>query len=163
MLLQRSTTGLCHALLRFPKQTAPHAMLRFPAQRLLLHHMVQPVHKVWSKIDHKVWCHPHSTEHDTQPIAFLNSKQVVPYQTCGSTCCPGVSTPKIHSLVDLSTTCRDGSNHLHHSNHCSNYNIDPHHGQITSRWMRDHLSQRHKPNSTSQRMERLVRHSWLHD
>jgi hypothetical protein len=38
---------------------------------------------------------PHSTEQDTQSIVFLISNQVVPYQTHGSTCCPGVSTPKI--------------------------------------------------------------------
>jgi hypothetical protein len=57
-----------------------------------------------TKYDHKVWCHPHSTEHDTQPIVFLITKQVVPYQTHGGTCCPRVSTPKIRSLVDLSMT-----------------------------------------------------------
>jgi hypothetical protein len=62
MLLQRPTTGVCHALLRFP----------------------------------------HSTEHDTQPIAYLISMQAVPYRTRGGTCCPGVSTPKIQSLVDSS-------------------------------------------------------------
>jgi hypothetical protein len=125
----------------------------------LLHHVVQVDHKVWSKIDHKVWCHPHLTEHDTQPILFLISKQVVPYQTCGGTYCLGVSTPKIWYLADSCTTCHGGINHLHHNNHCSNHNIDPHHDQITSQQMGDHLSQRHKPNSTSQRMERLVRHS----
>jgi hypothetical protein len=32
MLLQRSTTWVCHALLRFPEQTAPLAVLRFPTQ-----------------------------------------------------------------------------------------------------------------------------------
>jgi hypothetical protein len=62
MLLQRPTTGVCHALLRFP----------------------------------------HSTEHDTQPIAYLISMQAVPYRTRGGTCCPGVSTPKIQSLADSS-------------------------------------------------------------
>jgi hypothetical protein len=36
--------------------------------------------------------------------AFLISQQVVPYQTCGGTCCPGVSTPKIRSLADSSMT-----------------------------------------------------------
>jgi hypothetical protein len=60
--------------------------------------------KYVTKTGHKVWCHPHSTEHDTQPIVFLISKQVVPYRTCGGTCCPGVSTPKIQSLVDSSMT-----------------------------------------------------------
>jgi hypothetical protein len=52
--------------------------------------------------DHKVWCHPHSIEHDTQPIVFLISKQAIPYRTCGGKCCPGVSTPKIRSIVDSS-------------------------------------------------------------
>jgi hypothetical protein len=57
-----------------------------------------------TKIDHKVWCHPHSIEHDTQPIVLLISKQVILYWTCGGTCCPGVSTPKIWSLADSSMT-----------------------------------------------------------
>jgi hypothetical protein len=60
--------------------------------------------KYVTKTDHKVWCHLHSTEHDTQSIAYLISKQAVPYQTRGGTCCPGVSTPKIRLLVDSSTT-----------------------------------------------------------
>jgi hypothetical protein len=134
----------------------------FLHKRPLLHHLVQTVHKVSWKIGHKVCWHPLSTEHYTQPIAYLISKQVVPYRTRGSTCCPGVSTPKIWSLVDSSTTCCDSINHVHHINHCTNHSIDPHHGQITSWRMGDHLSQRHKPFSTSQRMDRLVRHSWLH-
>jgi hypothetical protein len=37
---------------------------------------------------------PHSTEQATLPIVFLISKQAVPYQTCGSTSCSGVYTPK---------------------------------------------------------------------
>jgi hypothetical protein len=36
--------------------------------------------------------------------AFLISQQVVPYQTHGGTCCPGVSTPTIWSLADSSMT-----------------------------------------------------------
>jgi hypothetical protein len=95
------------------------------------------------------------TKHDTLPIAFLISKQDIPYWTRGDTCCPRVSTPKIRSLADLSTTCHDAINHLHHSNHCSNHNIDPHHSQLTSRRMGDQLSQGHKPNLTSQRMRDL--------
>jgi hypothetical protein len=34
--------------------------------------------------------------------SFLISQQVIPYRTHGSTCCPGVSTPKIQSLADSS-------------------------------------------------------------
>jgi hypothetical protein len=116
-------------------------------------------HKVCHMYDTKNDAHPHSTEHDTQPIAVLISKQAVPYWTHGGTCCPVVSTPKIRSLADLSTTCHNGINHLYHSNHYSTRSIDPH--TVTShldRWKTTTLSQRHKPNSTSQRMERLV---WL--
>jgi hypothetical protein len=65
-----------------------------------LHHVVQGVHIEC----HKDMSHPHSTEHDTQPMAYLISKQAVPYQTRGGTCCSGVSTPKIQSLVDSSMT-----------------------------------------------------------
>jgi hypothetical protein len=68
----------------------------------------------------------HSTEQDTTPIVFLISWQVVPYRTCGGTCCPMGSTPKIQSLADSSTSCHDGINHLHHFDHCSNHSIDPH-------------------------------------
>jgi hypothetical protein len=54
--------------------------------------------------DHKVLCHPQSTEHDTQLIAYLISKQAAPYHTHGGTCCPRVSTPNIQSLADSSMT-----------------------------------------------------------
>jgi hypothetical protein len=36
--------------------------------------------------------------------AFIISQQVDPYRTCGGTCCPVVSTPKIRSLADSSMT-----------------------------------------------------------
>jgi hypothetical protein len=68
----------------------------------------------------------HSIKQDTLPIVFLISRQVVQYQICGDTCCPRVSTPKIRSLADLSTTYYDGIKHLYHSDHCSNHIIDPH-------------------------------------
>jgi hypothetical protein len=68
----------------------------------------------------------HSIEQDTLPIVFIISKQVIPYRTRGGTCYRGVSTPKIWSLADSSTTCHDSINHLHHSNHCSNHSIDHH-------------------------------------
>jgi hypothetical protein len=99
---------------------------------------------------------PHSTEQDTQPIVSLISKQVVPHRTCGGTCCPGVSPPKIRPLVDSSTTRHDGINHLHHSNHCPNHSIDPHTvNSHLDRWETTTLSQRHKSYSISQRMEDL--------
>jgi hypothetical protein len=52
----------------------------------------------------RLQCHPHSTEHDTQPIVFQISKHVVPYWTRGGTCYPGGSTSKIRSLANSSVT-----------------------------------------------------------
>jgi hypothetical protein len=46
----------------------------------------------------------HSTEQGTLPTTSLIITQVVPYRTCGGTCCPGVSTPKTRSLADSSMT-----------------------------------------------------------
>jgi hypothetical protein len=46
----------------------------------------------------------HSSEQGTLPTASLISKQAIPYRTHGGTYCPGVSTPKIRSLADLSIT-----------------------------------------------------------
>jgi hypothetical protein len=43
-------------------------------------------------------------QQDKLTRAFLISQQAVPYQTCGGTCCPGVSTPKTRSLADSSMT-----------------------------------------------------------
>jgi hypothetical protein len=76
-------------------------------------------------------------QQDKVTRAFLISQQAIPYRTCGGTCCPRVSTPKIRSLANLSTTCHDGINHVHHSIHYSNHSIDPHHGHLTSREMED--------------------------
>jgi hypothetical protein len=162
MSLQISTIGACHALLWFPEQTVPVCSAKVSCTNI-------PSCTMWfrqvTKYDHKVWCHPHSTEHDTQPIAYLIIKQAVSYWTRGGTCCPGVSTPKIWSLADSSmkTTSPDGIQPSPPFQPCSNHIIYLHHGQTTSWQMGDHLSQRHKPNWTSQRMERLIRHSWLHD
>jgi hypothetical protein len=114
---------------------------------------------VWAKSQ----ANPHSSEQDTLPIVFLISKQVVPYRTHDDTYCPGVSTPKIRSLVDSSTTCHDGINHLHQSNRCSNHSIDSHTVNLhLDGWETTTLSQRHKPNPTSQRIERFVRLLRLH-
>jgi hypothetical protein len=56
-------------------------------------------------VDQITFCvFPHTTEQDSQHIASLISKQVALYQICGDTCYPGVSTPKIRSLADLSMT-----------------------------------------------------------
>jgi hypothetical protein len=42
----------------------------------------------------------HSSKQDTLPTASLISKQAVPYQICGDTYCPEVSTPMTQSLAD---------------------------------------------------------------
>jgi hypothetical protein len=87
------------------RQTAPLEVLRFPAHS-------GPFCTMWfreftqniTKTDHKDRSHPHSTEHDTQTIAYLISMQVVPYRTRGGTCCPGVSTPMTRSLANSRMT-----------------------------------------------------------
>jgi hypothetical protein len=87
----------------------------------------------------------------------------VPYQTRGGICCPGVSTPKIRSLADSSTTYHDGINHFHHSNHCSNHNIDPHYDQLISWRIEDYntlTKTQAKLNITKNK--RLVWYSWVH-
>jgi hypothetical protein len=104
MLLQRSTTGVCHALLWFPDKQTLLAVLMFPAQSGHSCTMwFRQFTKNVTRTDHKVWCHPHSTEDNTQPMAYPISNQVVPYQTRGGTC-PGKSTPKIWSSADSSMT-----------------------------------------------------------
>jgi hypothetical protein len=77
---------------------------------------------------------------NTQCIVFLISRKVIPYWTRGGTCCPKLSTPKIQSLADSSNICHDGINHLYHSNHCSNHNIDPTRPNYVSTDGRPHLS-----------------------
>jgi hypothetical protein len=96
-------------------------------------------------------------QQDKLSRAFLISQQAVLYRTRGGTCCPRVSTPMIRSLAFEHDNPHHltESNCLHHSKPCSNHSIDPHYGQITSRRMGDHLSQRHMPNSTSYKMEDL--------
>jgi hypothetical protein len=85
----------------------------------------------------------HSSKQGTLPTASLISKQVIPYQTCDSTCCPEVSTPMTRSLADSRMTSQHliDSNHLHHSKPCSNHSIEPHHDHLTSRQMEDQHSQ----------------------
>jgi hypothetical protein len=87
------------------QQTAPLVVLRFPAHS-------GPFCTMWfsqftqnvTKTNHKDRSHPHTTEHDTQPIAYLISKQVIPYRTRGGTYYPGVSTPMTRPLADSSMT-----------------------------------------------------------
>jgi hypothetical protein len=87
------------------RQTAPLVVLRFsthngPFCTMWFRQFTQNV----TKTNHKDRRHPHSTEHDTPPIAYLISKQVISYRTHGITCCPGVSTPMTQSLVDSNMT-----------------------------------------------------------
>jgi hypothetical protein len=130
MLLQRSTIGLCHALLWFPEQTVPASIAKVPNTNVPSCTMwFRQFTKYVTKNDHKVWCHPHLSEHDTQPIAYLISKQAIPYRTRGGTCCPVVSTPKIWSLVDWSMkiSTPNGIQPSPPFQPCSNHSIDPHH------------------------------------
>jgi hypothetical protein len=123
---------LCYGFLGLQ---APLAVLKFPLNSVSSCTM-------WILVTS--YAFPHATEQDSQPIAFQIIKQVVPYQTHGGTCCFGVSTPKNQSLVDLSKT-----NHISlmdltistQTNPCSNDNIEPHHGQLTSQWMENQISQ----------------------
>jgi hypothetical protein len=117
-----------------------------------------------TKTDNKVWCHPHSTEHDTQPIAYPIIKQAIPYRTRGGTCCPGVSTPKNQSLANSSMT-----NHITWRNPTVSTLPSLLKPQHRSSPRSNHISTDGRPslkktqaNSTSQMMERLVRHSRVH-
>jgi hypothetical protein len=75
MPLQRPTTGVCHTLLRFSTHSGPACSAEVSrTQWPLLHHVVQAVH-IEYQTDRS---HPHSIEHDTQHIAYLISKQVIP-------------------------------------------------------------------------------------
>jgi hypothetical protein len=131
------------AVLRFPAHSGPFCTMGFSRQ------FTQNV----TKTDHKDRRHPHSTEHDTQPIAYLISKQVVPYQTRGGTCCLGVSTPKIQFLADSSMT-----NHI--TWQITAISTIPNLAQTTAsnltmvtshhdRWKTNTLNAQHKPNSIS--------------
>jgi hypothetical protein len=105
MLLQRPTTGICHALLRFPTHSGPACIAevfrtQWPFCTMWFSQFTQNL----TQTGHTDKSHPHWTEHDTQPIAYLISKQAVPYRTYVGTCCPGVSTSKIWSLADSSIT-----------------------------------------------------------
>jgi hypothetical protein len=93
---------LCYG---FPHTVAPLVVLRFPTH-------IGPFCTLWfsqftqnvTQTGHIDRSHPHSTKQAKQPIAYLISKQAVTYWTRGGTYCPGVSTPKIRSLVDSSMT-----------------------------------------------------------
>jgi hypothetical protein len=101
---------------------------------------------MWEKRFTKYDAIPGPTEQDILTTVFLISRKVIPYRTRGGTCYPAMSTPKIRSLANLSTTCHDGINHLDHFNHSTNDSIDPH--MVTmhlDEWKTTTLSQTHKP------------------
>jgi hypothetical protein len=83
---------LCYG---FPWPRVPACSAKvFSYLKPLLHYMDQITFRVF----------PHTTEQDSQPTTTLISNQVIPYQTRGGTCYPGMSTPKIRSLGDSSMT-----------------------------------------------------------
>jgi hypothetical protein len=97
MPLQRFTMGRMTGLAKVVCGTI--AMLKFP---VVVRNTMPPL----------ATCEPrrvttpifHSSEQGTLPTTSLISKQVIPYQTRGDTCCPVVSTPKTWSLADFSMT-----------------------------------------------------------
>jgi hypothetical protein len=89
MSLQRSTIGVCHALLQFPTK-APLVVLRFPNK--------VPSCNIW--IPGEILCQSPLTRARHTSIVFLISRQVILYMTRDDSYCPVVSTPKIRSLAD---------------------------------------------------------------
>jgi hypothetical protein len=90
MLLQRSTTGVCYALLQFPEQTVSACSAKVSRTNIPSCTMwFRQITKYVIKYDTKYDANSYSTEQGTQPIAFLISKQVTPYQTHGGICYPG--------------------------------------------------------------------------
>jgi hypothetical protein len=97
MSLQRFTMGHMQGLAKVVHSTI--AMLGFPGVVRGTTTHLAPFEPRWVTTQIS-----HSSEQDTLPTTYLISKQAVSYQTCGSTCCPGVSTPKTRSLADSSMT-----------------------------------------------------------
>jgi hypothetical protein len=95
MSLQRSTTGVSHASLWFPRPWVPACSAKVSSGLKPLLHLVDQI---------TLCIFPHTTEQDSQPTTSLISKQAIPYRTCRISYCPGVSTPKTWSLSDSSMT-----------------------------------------------------------
>jgi hypothetical protein len=149
----------------------PHTVASLAVRRFLTHS--GPFCTMWfrqftqnvTQTGHTDRSHPHSTEHDTQHITYLISKQVIPYRTRGGTCCPGDSTPKILSLADLSMT-----SHITRRNPTVSTIpalLKPQHRSLPGP---NHISMDGRPPLTKTqaklnitKMKRLVRLSWLHD
>jgi hypothetical protein len=75
---------------------------RVPASNAKVFSWLEPLLHLVDQITSDVFSY--TTEQDSQPIAALISKQVIPYRTRGDTCCPRLSTPKIWCLADSSMT-----------------------------------------------------------
>jgi hypothetical protein len=134
---QRSTIGVCHALLWFFKQVISACSAK-------VFHTNVPSCTMWFRQITKYGDNSNSIEQDTLPIVFIISRQVILYRTRGGTCCTMVSTPKIRSLPDSSTTRHDDINHL-------------------DRWRTTTLSQRHKPTQYHKGWKTCTTHmtAWL--
>jgi hypothetical protein len=130
---------------------------RVPAYSAKVSSWLKPLLHIMDQITFCVF--PHSTEQDSQPTTSLISKHDIPYQTCGGTCCLGVSTPKTQSLADLSMT-----NHntwriptvstilTHAQTTASNLTtVTSHH----DRWKTHTLNTQHKPKLNIIEMEDL--------
>jgi hypothetical protein len=108
---------------------------------------------------------PHTTEQDSQPTASLISKQVVPYQTHGDTCSPGVSTPKTQFLADSSMT---NHNTWRHPTVSTISNLAQTTASNLTTVTHITMDGRPKLSTITQaklniiKMEKLVRHTWLH-
>jgi hypothetical protein len=97
MMLQRFTMDRMPSLAKLVHGTI--SMLRFPGVVRSTTDPLAPCEPRWVTTSIS-----HSSEQGTLPTTSLISKQVVPYWTRGSTCCPWVSTPRTRSLADSSMT-----------------------------------------------------------
>jgi hypothetical protein len=107
----------------------------------------------------------HSSERGTLPTASVLSKQAVPYQTYGGTCCPRVSTSKTQSLV-YSIMTNHKPRRLQHSPPFQillkpQHRTSPRSPLITTDGRPTLSTLRHKPNSTSQSWKDLYDDSSL--
>jgi hypothetical protein len=126
------------------------AVLRFPKVDTWYHDLSFTMW-AWAKSQ----ANPHSSKQDTQPIVLLISKQTTPYRTGGGTCCPGchllrfgpyqIGAPLAMTVLTISTIptiAQTTTSILTRPNHISTDGIPNSH-------------KRHKPNSTSQRIDDL--------
>jgi hypothetical protein len=75
---------------------------RVPASSAKVSSWLEPLLHLVDQITSCVF--PHITEQDSQPTTSLISRKAIPYQTCGGTYCPRVSTPNTQTLADSDIT-----------------------------------------------------------